>query len=86
MASTYDVNFMPNAQVFTKALEKSKAHWGRCVGESHYKQMLSQVRAETPELVGVNPHMLRPTPAGSRLGYKGKRPSNKTMQELGLNI
>ena len=86
MASTYNVNFMPNAEVFTKALEKSKAQFGRSVGQAHYAQMLGAARAQTPELVGVSAHMRRPTTPTSRLGFKGKRPSKKDMAEIAQRL
>ena len=77
--SIYNVNFMPNAEQLTKAIEKSKAQFGSSVGQAHYKQMLGAARAQTPDMVGVSPHMVRPTSRTSRLGFKGKRPSKKDM-------
>jgi seryl-tRNA synthetase len=49
-------------------------------GMGNYEKRLNKAR--TDGVVGVHNHMRRPTAPAERLGYKGKKPNNKTMEEL----
>jgi DNA invertase Pin-like site-specific DNA recombinase len=81
----YDSTFMVNGAKYGACLEKSRSQFGRAVGQARYAQSLAQARQEG-QAIGVSPHMLTPTAPLSRLGFKGKKPSKKALEEAAAKL